>query len=74
MKFSIRDVLWLTALVALAVCWGIDRVRIQRDATRNEMRAVEEAEAARKAEALARYAAELARAQAAMGAAENATP
>jgi hypothetical protein len=26
MKFSIRDVLWLTVVVALAVCWGLDRV------------------------------------------------
>jgi hypothetical protein len=30
MKFSIRDVLWLTVVVALAVGWGLDRVRIRR--------------------------------------------
>ena len=24
MKFSIRDLLWLTALAALAVCWWLD--------------------------------------------------
>jgi hypothetical protein len=29
MKFSIRDVLWLTVVAALAVCWGIDRARIR---------------------------------------------
>ena len=27
-RFTIRDVLWLTALVALAVGWGVDRVRL----------------------------------------------
>lgn len=26
-KFSIRDVLWLTVVVALAAAWGIDRSR-----------------------------------------------
>lgn len=31
--FTIRDLLWLTALVALAVGWGVDRrnVVVQRD-------------------------------------------
>jgi hypothetical protein len=30
MKFSIRDVLWLTVVVALAVGWGLDRMRFRR--------------------------------------------
>ncbi|HZN35258.1 MAG TPA: hypothetical protein VFB80_15625 [Pirellulaceae bacterium] len=29
-RFSIRDVLWLTALVALAVGWWLDRREVQR--------------------------------------------
>jgi hypothetical protein len=29
MKFSIRDILWATALVALAVCWWLDRSGLQ---------------------------------------------
>src|SRR5262245_16353459 len=35
-RFSIRDVLWLTALVALAVGWWLDRRDVQR---RGEARA-----------------------------------
>ena len=27
-RFTIRDVLWLTVVVALAVCWWIDRSRL----------------------------------------------
>jgi len=27
MKFSIRDLLWLTVVVALAVAWGLDHRR-----------------------------------------------
>ena len=33
MKFSIRDVLWLTVVVALAVGWTIDRVKLRRAAS-----------------------------------------
>jgi hypothetical protein len=53
MKFSIRDVLWLTVVVALAVCWALDRAALRRA----ELRARQEAERAL-------YHAELARAQA----------
>ena len=53
MKFSIRDVLWLTVVVALAVCWALDRVALRRA----EGRARIEAERAL-------YMAELAQAQA----------
>jgi hypothetical protein len=28
MRFSIRDLLWLTALAALAVCWWLDHRRL----------------------------------------------
>jgi hypothetical protein len=28
MKFSIRDLFWLTVVVALAVGWGVDRSKI----------------------------------------------
>jgi len=34
MKFSIRDLLWLTVVVALAVCWGIDRARTRESELR----------------------------------------
>jgi cell division protein FtsB len=47
MKFSIRDVLWLTVVVALAVCWGLDRAQLRQA----EMSARLEAEKA-KAESL----------------------
>jgi hypothetical protein len=30
LRFTIRDVLWLTVVVALAVGWGVDRVRLSR--------------------------------------------
>ena len=49
MKFSIRDVLWLTVVVALAVGWGIDRVQFRREqvnARRAELRARQAAEQA----------------------------
>jgi hypothetical protein len=42
MKFSIRDVLWLTVVVALAVGWGIDRLSLHR----TELRARHEADRA----------------------------
>ena len=29
-RFTIRDVLWLTVVVALAVAWGVDRSRMAR--------------------------------------------
>ena len=28
LRFSIRDVLWLTVVVAFAMCWWIDRGRL----------------------------------------------
>ena len=31
MKFSIRDVLWLTVVVGLAVGWGLDRAQLSRE-------------------------------------------
>ena len=33
-RFAIRDMLWLTALVAVAICWQMDRNRIARLADR----------------------------------------
>ena len=30
MKFSIRDLLWLTVVVALAVAWWVDRASLAR--------------------------------------------
>ena len=38
-RFTIRDVLWLTVAVALAVGWGIDRSRLS--AENQNFRAVE---------------------------------
>jgi hypothetical protein len=35
-RFSIRDVLWLTVVVALAICWYRDRAALER--ARNEIR------------------------------------
>lgn len=32
LRFTIRDLLWLTLVVALAVGWWVDRSRIARDA------------------------------------------
>lgn len=49
MKFSIRDVLWLTVVVALAVCWGLDRLQLWRaevNARRAELTARQAAEQA----------------------------
>ena len=69
MKFSIRDVLWLTVVVALAVCWALDRVALRR----SESRALMEAQRSLQMAELARAQAELARAQGiAMEAAANA--
>ncbi len=65
MKFSIRDVLWLTVVVALAVGWGIDRVQFRREqlnARQAEQRARMEAEQALYASRLAQAHAEMARA------------
>jgi hypothetical protein len=48
-RFTIRDVLWLTVVVALAVCWGLDRVQLRREqvnARRAELRARMKAEMA----------------------------
>lgn len=65
MKFSIRDVLWLTVVVALGVCWALDRVTLMRAvqqakvAERHQRLAVERAMAS---EAVARVDAEMARA------------
>jgi hypothetical protein len=33
LHFSIRDLLWLTAVAALAIGWSVDRISIQRDRT-----------------------------------------
>jgi hypothetical protein len=30
LRFSIRDVLWLTVVVALGVGWGLERVRLRQ--------------------------------------------
>ena len=56
-RFTIRDVLWLTVVVALAVGWGLDRVQFRREqlnARRAELRARVEAERARENAELAR--------------------
>jgi len=57
-RFTIRDVLWLTVVVALAVCWGLDRVSL----VRAEQRARMEAQRAIVAEQQTRENAEIARA------------
>ena len=31
MKYSIRDVLWLTIVVALVMCWGLDQAQLRRE-------------------------------------------
>ena len=41
MRFSIRDLLWVTLLAAVAVAWWIDRSRLAADAY--QMRALAEA-------------------------------
>jgi uncharacterized protein HemX len=69
MKFSIRDVLWLTVAVALAVGWGLDRVQFRREqvnARRAELRAKLEVERALAESQRAQYMAELARASTAL--------
>ena len=30
-RFSIRDVLWLTVVVALGICWWLDRVALDKE-------------------------------------------
>jgi len=70
MKFSIRDVLWLTVVVALAVCWALDRVTLMRA----EQRARIEAQRAIVAEQQARENAEIARAAQAQLRSTAATP
>jgi len=48
-RFTIRDVLWLTVVVALAVGWGLDRAQFRREqlnARRAELSARMEAERA----------------------------
>jgi len=35
-RFTIRDVLWLTIMVALAVAWWVDNKRIEKAVTRIE--------------------------------------
>jgi len=62
MKFSIRDVLWLTVVVALAVCWGLDRAQLRQA----ELSARLEAEQSLVESRRAQYMAEIARASAAM--------
>jgi hypothetical protein len=64
MKFSIRDMLWLTVLVALAVCWGLDRVHLRQaeaNARREELSARMAAEQALYASRIAQAHAEAAR-------------
>jgi hypothetical protein len=34
LRFTIRDVLWLTVVVALAVSWGVDNKRIEQTVTK----------------------------------------
>jgi TRAP-type C4-dicarboxylate transport system permease small subunit len=35
-RFTIRDVLWLTVVVALLVAWGLDRRQLVRALSRSE--------------------------------------
>jgi len=65
MKFSIRDVLWLTVVVALVVGWGLDRVQLRQaevKARRAELSARMAAEQTLYASKLAQAHAEMARA------------
>lgn len=55
MRFTIRDILLLTVIVAVATCWGLDRWRLVRRATQLEQQSQ-----------LMRYEAEMARAVAIM--------
>jgi hypothetical protein len=41
MKFSIRDLLWLTLLVAFAVAWWIDRGRLAAEVERLRPKAID---------------------------------
>ena len=47
MKFSIRDLLLVTVIVALAVAWGLDhwRQHVAREVLANKLRMYEEAQA-----------------------------
>ena len=56
-RFTIRDVLWLTVVVAISLCWGLDRVQFRREqvnARRAELRARVEAQRAQENAELAR--------------------
>jgi hypothetical protein len=56
-RFTSRDVLWLTVVVALAVGWGVDRVQFCREqvnARRAELSARMEAQRAQENAELAR--------------------
>jgi hypothetical protein len=53
MKFSIRDVLWLTVVVALAVCWGIDRAALRKAESQARLEAERALAEARRAQNLA---------------------
>jgi len=35
-RFQIRDVLWLTLVVAVALCWHLDRERVRKSAERDK--------------------------------------
>lgn len=51
MKFSVRDLLWLTVAAALAVGWSIDRARMAfPSADYRRLKAVEEEELKQRAE------------------------
>lgn len=39
MRFSIRDLLWLTVVVALGVGWWLDRSALERERERHEEKA-----------------------------------
>jgi hypothetical protein len=61
-RFSIRDILWLTVLVAVSVMWGIDRTKLRIDWQR--VKADQQAmEVARREALFSRMAAEMAREQ-----------
>jgi len=53
MKFSIRDVLWLTVVAALAVGWTIDRVKLRRESSDALLKAAKQAAQAEEAQLVA---------------------